>query len=125
MVFSWFNRNKKTEIGNMRVGQINKNFMVSAQISVADLADAKAFGFDTIICNRPDNEETTQPSAAQIERAAKKAGLKFFFVPLAHTGMAPDTLDKFRVAVAPENGKVLAYCRTGNRCKMLWNMAQG
>ncbi len=124
MFFNWFKRNKKAEIGNMRVSQINENYMVCAQITVADVADAKAFGFDTIMCNRPDNEESGQPSAAQIERAAKKAGLKFFFVPMSHNGMAPDTLDKFRKAVTADNGKVLAYCRSGNRCSMLWKMAQ-
>ncbi len=123
MVFNWFKQNKKTEMGNMRVNQINENYMVCAQINVADVADAKAFGFDTIMCNRPDNEETGQPSAGQIERAAKKAGLKFFFVPMAHSGLAADTLDKFRSAVSAENGKILAYCRTGNRCTLLWKMA--
>jgi len=124
MVFNWFKKQSKKKVGNMQVNQITDDYMVSAQISVADLVDAKDFGFDTIMCNRPDNEESGQPSAAQIERAAKKAGLKFFHVPVAHSGMAPDTLEKFRNAVQPENGKVLAYCRTGNRSAMLWKMAQ-
>ena len=124
MAFNWFKRDPKTQVGNMRVNPITETYMVCGQITVADVADAKAFGFDSIMCNRPDNEESGQPSAAQIERTAKKAGLKFFFVPMAHNGMAPDTLEKFRVAVAAENGKMLAYCRTGNRCSMLWKMAQ-
>ncbi len=124
MFFNWFKRRIKTEIGNMRVSQINENYMVSAQITVADIADAKAFGFDTIMCNRPDNEENGQPSASQIERATKKAGLKFFHVPMARNGMASGTMDKFRAAIGPENGKVLAYCGSGNRCSMLWKMAQ-
>lgn len=123
MVFNWFKKTNRTEVGRMRVSQITENYMVCAQISVADVADAKAYGFDTIMCNRPDNEENGQPSAGQIERAAKKAGLKFFHVPMAHNGMAADTVDNFRAAVSSDNGKVLAYCRSGNRCTMLWKMA--
>ena len=111
-------------MGTMKISQISENYMVSPQISVADVAEAKAAGFDTIMCNRPDAEEAGQPSAAQIQQAAQDSGMKFFHVPMSPAGMADDTLDNFRAAIAPENGKVLAYCRTGNRSSVLWNMVQ-
>ncbi|MBL4807995.1 MAG: TIGR01244 family phosphatase [Rhodobacteraceae bacterium] len=123
MFFNLFKSNKII-VGSMRVKEIQENFLVTSQITIADVADAKAAGFHTIICNRPDNESAGQPSANQIGRAAKKAGLKFFYVPMSHGGTAPETVPNFRKAVAAENGKILAYCRSGNRSSMLWRMAQ-
>ncbi len=109
----------------MRITKISEQFAVSPQISVEDVATAAAQGYKTIMCNRPDNEEFGQPSAQTIEAAAKAHGLDFHWVPVSHQGMAPDTLDRFQAVISAENGPILAYCRSGNRCSILWNMSNG
>ena len=55
--------------------RVHDRLSVSPQISAADIAQAKAQGFTTIINNRPDDEAPDQPSSAEIEAAAKAAGL--------------------------------------------------
>ncbi len=124
MLFNFFQKKNIQQVGAISVTELDPNYTVTGQISVANIADIKAAGFDTVMCNRPDGEEAGQPAAKQIERAAKKAGLKFFYVPMGRT-MAPNTLGDFKSVVNGDNGKVFAYCRSGNRCTILWKMSKG
>lgn len=105
----------------MQVTKITDTYSVSSQINEADIAEIKAAGFKTVMCNRPDGEEIGQPEVAAIAAAAKEHGLKFFHVPMDQTGITQSILDNFQEAVVEENAPVFAYCRTGNRCTMLWN----
>jgi len=107
----------------MRITKISENFAVSPQISAEDVATIAEQGFKTIICNRPDNEEFGQPGADIIRAAAEAKGLAFEYIPVSHAGMAPDTLDKFKSAIANDDGPIFAYCRSGNRSSILWKMA--
>ena len=45
----------------MHITQISQDFSVSPQITAADVAEIANAGFKSIICNRPDFEEPTQP----------------------------------------------------------------
>jgi len=123
MFFNLFQKQQAQKIGTLNATELDPNYTVTGQITVADVASIKAAGFDTIMCNRPDGEEAGQPAADQIKRAAKKAGLKFFYVPMGGAP-APSTLSDFKSVVSGENGKVFAYCRTGNRCTILWKMSK-
>ena len=44
----------------MQFKQISPVFSVSGQLTLDDVRDAAAQGFNTIICNRPDDEEAGQ-----------------------------------------------------------------
>lgn len=55
--------------------KISDLLSVSPQLSVADVAEAKALGFRAIICNRPDGEGADQPSFDEIAAAAAAQGL--------------------------------------------------
>lgn len=123
MLFNFFQKKNVQQVGTMRVTELDPNYTVTGQITVADVADIKAAGFNTIMCNRPDGEEAGQPAADQVKRAAKKAGLKFFYVPMGRS-LAPNTVGDFNAVVSGDNGKVFAYCRSGNRCTILWKMSQ-
>ena len=54
----------------MEYRQITDDYAVSGQITPEDIAAIKAAGFRSIICNRPDDEQPGQPSAAEIAVAA-------------------------------------------------------
>lgn len=98
---------------------IADNFFVSPQIRPDDVASAKALGVTLIINNRPDGEEFGQPSGAEIESAAKDAGVSYVAIPVSGMGISPAHLDAFDRAVAENEGGVLAYCRTGTRSTVL------
>ncbi len=119
MLFNLFKPKNIQQVGGMRITELDPNYTVTGQISVADVADIKAAGFDTVMCNRPDNEAPGQPAAAQIKRAVEKAGMKFHYVPMGRS-LSEKTLSDFKAVTNGDNGKVFAYCRSGNRCTMLW-----
>jgi len=60
----------------MNERRVTDELAVSPQISVADVADIAAAGFASIVCNRPDDESADQVAFAEIEAAAKTAGLE-------------------------------------------------
>ena len=108
----------------MELKRINDTVSVSPQISVADIAALKAAGFTTIVNNRPDGESPDQPSGAEIEAAAKAAGLAYIAIPLGREGVSPNLVDATKAALEGSSGPVLAYCRSGTRSTTLWALSQ-
>lgn len=96
-------------------------FVAVRQLSVGDVDEAAALGIRLIVNNRPDGEEAGQPSSAEIEAAARAAGLEYRHIPVAG-GFPPEQVEK--VALALEQGPVLAFCRTGTRSTFLWALAR-
>ena len=102
---------------------VTDTFSVSPQISVADVAVAAAQGFTLIINNRPDGEDPGQTPGAEIEAAARAAGLDYISVPV-RGGPGPAQVEAVRAALAETDGKVLAYCRSGTRSIFTWAMGK-
>jgi len=103
--------------------RVTDDFTTAPQISVADVAEAARQGFKTVINNRPDGEDPAQPSAAQIEAAAKAAGLAYFHIPV-RGGPTPDQVDQTKAILAEAEGPVLAFCRSGTRSIVTWSLSQ-
>jgi uncharacterized protein (TIGR01244 family) len=103
--------------------KVTDSFFVSPQISVADVAQAKAQGFTLIINNRPDGESPGQPSADEIGEAARAAGLGYLFAPVVGRP-APGAVAAVREAVDANPGLTLAFCRSGTRSICAWAMGQ-
>ena len=61
--------------------RITDTFSMAGQIQPADVAQLAAAGYETIICNRPDDEEPHQPSMDSIEEACAEAGVTFVRIP--------------------------------------------
>jgi sulfide:quinone oxidoreductase len=96
---------------------------VSAQISVADLADLAQAGFKSIICNRPDGESADQTGFNEIAKAAEALGLQARYLP-AETGKVTNEQGAAFGKLMDELPKpVLAYCRSGTRSTTLWALA--
>jgi uncharacterized protein (TIGR01244 family) len=76
--------------------RVTDDFTTAPQISIADVAEAARQGFRTVINNRPDDEEPGQPSSAEIEAAARAAGLAYFHIPV-RGGPTPDRSEERRV----------------------------
>ena len=105
----------------MELKKISEKFTVSPQIAADDVATLKSAGFKAIICNRPDGEGGDQPSFAEIEAAAKKAGLEALYVPVVAGKVSDDDVAAFGAALKDLPRPVLAYCRTGTRSATLWS----
>ena len=77
-----------------------------------------------IVNNRPDGEDPGQPLAADIEAAAREAGIAYRFVPIRR-GPGPSDVDEMRDAMrACGDGMMLAFCRSGTRSTFAWALAR-
>jgi uncharacterized protein (TIGR01244 family) len=103
--------------------RVTDDFTTAPQISVADVAEAARQGFKTVINNRPDGEEPGQPAAAEIEAAAKAAGLAYFHLPV-RGGPTPDQVERTKAILAEADGPILAFCRSGTRSIVTWSLSQ-
>ena len=103
--------------------KINDNISVSPQITLEDIAAAKAEGVTLIINNRPDGEDPSAPQSADIEAGARDAGMKYIAIPITHSGFSGPQVDAMIAALA-DGDKILAYCRSGTRSTLLWSLAQ-
>lgn len=105
--------------------KLTDRILVSPQITIDQVADARAQGVTVIVNNRPDDEEPGQVNGAEIEAAAKAAGIAYFAVPVSHGGFAPWQLDGMAAALDQAgDGKLLAYCRSGTRSTLLWSLTR-
>lgn len=108
----------------MDLKRINDNVSVSGQIQPADVATLKAAGFVAIVNNRPDGESPDQPAGAEIEAAAKAAGLDYYAIPLGRDGVSADMVDKTKAVLEGSSGPVFCFCRSGTRSTTLWALSQ-
>jgi uncharacterized protein (TIGR01244 family) len=104
---------------------IDDRYAVSGQITTDQMAEIKAAGFNSVICNRPDGEQPGQPTATEIGLAAEAAGLAFRHIPVASGQITPADVEKVAAAIDELNGPVFAYCRSGARSTNLYMMATG
>jgi uncharacterized protein (TIGR01244 family) len=104
--------------------QLDEKTLVSGQISIDQLPELKARGIAMIVNNRVDDEDPGQPRGAEIEEAARAAGLEYRHVPIRR-GPGPAEVEAMRDALAScAQGQVLAYCRSGYRSALAWALAQ-
>ena len=97
----------------MDLKRINEHVSVSGQIQPEDIAALKEAGFTAIINNRPDGESPDQPDGAEIEAAAKAAGLGYYAIPLGREGVNADMVERTKAALEASDGPVFAFCRSG------------
>jgi uncharacterized protein (TIGR01244 family) len=106
------------------VRQLDDKTLISSQIDPGDVAGLAASGVTMIVNNRPDGEDAGQPLAADIEAAAGAAGIGYRHIPVAR-GLGPSDVENMRAAIAEVgDGRMLAFCRTGNRSALVWAVAR-
>lgn len=108
----------------MDIRQITPDYAVSEQITVNDVQAIADAGFKLVICNRPDSEVTPDLAADAIRQAVEAAGLRFETLPLTQATMTLDNAGRHRALVENADGPVLAYCRSGTRCSVVWALGQ-
>lgn len=108
----------------MAIRQVDSTFHVCGQITPADIPQIKSAGYKMILCMRPDNEGMGQPSFAEIKREAEKEGLEAHYLPVSGGQVPIEHAKSLRKILKDTSGPVLAYCASGNRSIMLYQMSK-
>jgi sulfide:quinone oxidoreductase len=108
----------------MKITPLNSTFSVAPQIENTDLEALAELGFKTIINNRPDNEQTGQPLSKSLEKAAQKAGIEYFHIPVIPGKATASDIAKFGSVLESCNGPVLGFCKSGMRAKSMYETCQ-
>lgn len=105
--------------------KIDDKIYASPQITLAEVAYAKALGIKLIVNNRPEDESDDQTPGPDIEAAAHEAGMIYVAIPVTHAGFSMTQVEAMQHALAQAgDAPVLAYCRSGTRSTLLWALAQ-
>ena len=107
----------------MEIRPLTEGLSVGPQIAPSDVAELKSRGFRSLVCNRPDGESEYQPPFADIEAAARAAGLMARHIPVT-APIARTAVGQFREAIQTLPAPIFAFCRTGTRSAALWAMEE-
>jgi uncharacterized protein (TIGR01244 family) len=104
--------------------QVAPDVCVAPQLTPEAMAEAAAMGFRSVVNNRPDFEHgPDQPTSAQIEAAARAAGLEYRFLPVDGGYQSPDEIAAFAALLQELPRPLLAFCRSGARSARLFMAA--
>ncbi len=99
---------------------------VAPQLDPAAMTLVARAGFKSIINNRPDFEGGPgQPTSAQMEAAARAAGLEYRFLPVNGGYQSPEEIAAFARLLEELPRPLLAFCRSGARSTRLFVAASG
>lgn len=104
--------------------KIVEGVYASPQIGLPDVELARTMGVSLIVNNRPEMEEPGQTPGAEIEAAARAAGIGYVAIPVTHAGFSEPQVAAMAKALEGATGPVLAYCRSGTRSTLLWALAE-
>lgn len=108
----------------MQLKYLTDEFAVSPQLQPHQLSELRAAGFTTVICNRPDGEQLDQPTIDSMRQQAEALGLSFHAIPMSGPTVDERMSGELAAILAKTQGKVVAYCRSGNRSSILWRSLQ-
>lgn len=100
-----------------------KTLVADRQLQASDMAAVAGMGVTLVVNNRPDGEEPGQPAGAEIEAAARAAGLDYAHIPISGE-ISGDKVAALSAALARTEGRALLFCRSGTRSTYLWSLAR-
>lgn len=102
---------------------VTEKLSVTGQLRPEDFAELHRQGYRTVINNRPDGEEPSQPKAKALAAAAEATGLAYVHIPVTSTSMTDADARCFAETIVASDGPVIAHCRSGARSFYLWILA--
>ncbi len=97
-----------------------EHIAVSEQVLPAEVAEIAKLGFKVLVNNRPDGEVPGQPASAELEAAARAAGIAYYYLPVTAMDFPGPDASTIKNLFSDETHPVFAFCRTGTRCANLW-----
>ena len=108
-------------MSNLPVRAIAPDVCVAPQLTPGAMAEAAQAGFKSVVNNRPDFEHgPDQPSNAEIEAAARAAGLEYRFLPVESAYQSPEEIAAMAKLLAELPRPLLMFCRSGARSTRLF-----
>ena len=107
------------------ISPIAADVCVAPQLSPEFMAEVARLGFRSVVNNRPDFEGgVEQPTSAQVEAAARAAGLEYRHLPVSGAYQSPEEIEAFARLAAELPRPMLMFCRSGARSTRLYMQAQ-
>jgi len=108
-------------MSNLPVRAIAPDVCVAPQLTPDAMAEAAQAGFKSVVNNRPDFEHgPDQPTNAQIEAAARAAGLEYRYLPVDSAYQSPEEIAAMAKLLAELPRPLLMFCRSGARSTRLF-----
>jgi sulfide:quinone oxidoreductase len=109
---------------NLPLRAVAPDVCVAPQLTPAAMAEAARAGFRSVVNNRPDFEHgPDQPSSADIEAAARAAGLEYRHLPVEGGYQSPEEVAAFAQLLRELPRPMLMFCRSGARSGNLYRLA--
>ncbi len=108
----------------MDIRSLTPDYAVSPQISPFDLPAIRAAGYTSVINNRPDAEIPVDLQDKAMRAAAEALGLTFVTNMVIGGAWTMENVAAQRTAMDSAKGPVFAYCQSGNRCSIIWALAE-
>lgn len=97
----------------------------AGQITPEQISQVAEKGFKSVINNRPDLEAGDhQPTSANLEVAAREAGLDYVYQPIVAGQITEFDVRAFANHYNELPKPILMFCRTGNRSNNLYQIAK-
>jgi uncharacterized protein (TIGR01244 family) len=110
---------------SLPIHAIDAEVCVAPQLQPEAMAEVARAGFRSVVNNRPDYEhDADQPTSAQIEAAARAAGLEYRHLPVSGAYQSPEQIAAFAALAAELPRPMLMFCRSGARSTRLYQAAQ-
>ena len=106
----------------MDLNVLTGELTLGSQLHPAAIRHIASKGFRAIVCTRPDGEAPGQPSYEEVEEEARSRGIETVYLPVHWNDISDRDADAFADLIAALPKPVLAYCRSGSRCAMLWGL---
>lgn len=106
------------------IRKLSDRLSVAPQLQPSDADDVKKRGFRSVLCNRPDYEVVDQPVYQDVAAAISGLDIATEFQPVNSQIITDDDVDNFIENLDRLDGPVLAYCRSGTRCTILWALSE-
>jgi uncharacterized protein (TIGR01244 family) len=106
------------------VRQIADDVCVAPQLIPEAMAGAAQAGFRSVVNNRPDHEGgPDQPTSAEMEAAARAAGLEYRYLPVSGAYQSPEDAAAMAQLLRDLPRPLLMFCRSGSRSARLFELA--
>lgn len=109
----------------MQAKTLCEELAVGPQLTEQDMQALADQGYKSVINCRPDGEEPGQPTSAQLEAAAKAAGLCYAHVPTVPGQIGEEQVQAFAKAMAELPHPIFSFCKSGMRATSLWALCRG
>ena len=109
---------------HLAIRPIDADVCVAPQLWPEAMAEAASLGFRSVVNNRPDFEHGhDQPANADIEAAARAAGLEYRFLPVNGMHQSAEDAAAMAALLAELPRPLLMFCRSGARSTRLYAAA--